>query len=276
MQNMRRFASAFSLALFSILLVFGSLSLSLAEVYSPAPLEATATFPATPVPLTATSTAPIPVDSPTATSTSTPTNTPQPAPSCPQPPIGWIFASVQAGDTLSLVAARYNTTPEQLRAVNCLLTDSLVQGSSLFVPAPLPTSALATSTPIRCGPPPGWVKAYVVRFGETLFGISQNYGISLSLLKVANCKDDRNLIFSGETLWVPNAPTRTPTSTITFTPNFSTPYPTEPLTETALPFTQTIFPFTATSVPSTNTPVPTNTLAPTLTASPTAFPTAVP
>lgn len=268
MQNMRQFASAFSLAFFSALLVLGSLSLSFAEVYSPAPPEATATFLATPVPLTATSTAPIPVNSPTTTSTSTPTDTPQPAPSCPQPPQGWISVSVQAGDTLTIVAARYNATPEQLRAVNCLLTDSLVGGSSLFVPAPLPTSAAVTSTPIRCGPPSGWVKAYVVHSGETLFSISQNYGITLSLLKSANCKDDRNLIFNGETLWVPNVPTRTPTKTATVMPDVVTVYPTEPLTETALPFTQTVFPFTATSVPYTTTPVPTNTLVPTLTPTP--------
>jgi LysM repeat protein len=249
MQNMRQFASAFSLALFSIILVFGSLSLSLAEVYSPASPEATTTFPATPVPLTATFTAPIPADSPTATSTSTSTNTPRPAPSCPQPPPGWISVSVQAGDTLNVVAARYNMTNEQLRAVNCLLTDSLVQGSSLFVPAPLPISAAATSTPIRCGPPSGWVKAYVVHSGETLFGISQNYGISLSSLKSANCKDDRNLIFNGETLWVPNAPTRTPTSMPAVIPDVVTVDPTEPLTETALPLTETPFPFTTTAVP---------------------------
>jgi LysM repeat protein len=265
MQNMRQFASAFSLALFSVLLVLGSLSLSLVEVYSPAPPETTASFPATPIPLTATFTAPIPVNSPTATGTSTPTNTPQPAPSCPQPPASWISASVQAGDTLNIVAARYNTTPEQLRTVNCLLTDSLVQGRSLFVPAPLPTSAAATSASIRCGPPSGWIKAYVVHSGETLFSISQSYGISLSSLKSANCKDDRNLIFNGESLWVPNIPTRTPTRTAAVSPDIVTMYLTEPLTETALPFT-------ATSVPFTNTPVPTITPAPTLTAGPIAIP----
>ena len=249
MQNMRQFASAFSLALISVLLVLGGLSLSLVEVYSPASPEATATFPATPMPLTATLTAPIPVNSPTTTSTSTPTNTPKPAPSCPQPSISWISAPVQAGDTLNTMAARYNTTPEQLRAVNCLLTDSLVQGSSLFVPAPFPTSAVATSIPIRCGPPFGWVKAYVVHSGETLFSISQNYGIPLSSLKFANCKDDRNLIFNGETLWVPNAPTRTPTSPVPVIPDVITVFPTEPLTETALPYTLTPFPFTETVVP---------------------------
>jgi LysM repeat protein len=256
MQSMRQFASSFLLALFSVLFVFGSLSLSLAEVYHLAPSEGTATMRATHAPLTVTSTLPIPLDSPTATSTSIPTDTPQPAPSCPQPPKGWISAPIQAGDTLNTVATRYNTTPEQLRAVNCLLADSLVQGSSLFVPPPLPVSVAVTSTPIHCGPPSGWVKAHVVHAGETLFGISQNYGISLFSLKLANCKDDRNIIFNGETLWVPNVPTRTPTSTMTFTPDLSTPYPTEPLTETALPFTQTILPFTATIVP-TNTPVPT-------------------
>ena len=163
--------------------------------------------------------------------------------------MGWISVSVQAGDTLNIVAARYNTIPDQLRAVNCLLADSLVQGSSLFVPAPLPTSAAATSTPIRCGPPPGWVKAYVVHSGETLFGISQNYGISLASLKLANCKDDRNLIFNGEILWVPNAPTRTPTSPAIVIPDVITVFPTEPLTETALPYTLTPFPFTETVVP---------------------------
>jgi LysM repeat protein len=249
MQNMRQFASAFSLALFSVLLVLGSLSVSLIEVYSPAPPEATATFPATPVPITVTFTALIPVHSPTATSTSTATKTPQPAPSCPQPPQGWISVSVQAGDTLNVVAARYNMTNEQLRAVNCLLTDSLVQGSSLFVPAPLPTSVVVTSTPIRCSPPPGWVKGYVVHSGETLFGISQNYGISLASLKLANCKDDRNLIFNGETLWVPNLPTLTPTSPAIVIPEVITVFPTEPQTETALPYTLTPFPFTTTVVP---------------------------
>jgi len=276
MQNMRQFASAFLLAFFSALLIVGSLSLSFAEVYSPSLPEATATFPETRAPITATFTAPIPVNSPTETSTSTPTDTPQPAPSCPQPPQGWISVSVQAGDTLSIVAARYNMTPEQLRAANCLLTDSLVDGSSLFVPAPLPTSAIIVNTPIRCGPPYNWVKAYVVRAGETLFSISQNYGISLSSLKSANCKDDRYIIFVGEVLWVPSFPTRTPTSAATIMPNIITVYPTEPLTETPLPFTQTIFP-SDTSVPSTNTPVPTTMPAPALPpSSPTAFFTITP
>jgi LysM repeat protein len=273
MQNMRRFTSAFSLALFSLLLVIGSLSLSFAEAYSPAPLEATSTHLTTPAPLTSTFTAPIPVNSSTATSTSTPTNTPQPAPSCPQPPMGWISAPVQAGDTLNTVATRYNTTSEQLRAVNCLLTDSLVQGSSLYVPPPLPSSVIENNTPVRCSPPSGWVKTYVVHYGETLFGISQSYGISLSSLKSANCKDDRNFIHTGELLWVPNIPTRTPTNTMTFsTSDFSTRYPTEPLTETALPYTQTNFPFTATSAPATITPNPTFISEPIFTASPSAGP----
>jgi LysM repeat protein len=145
-----------------------------------------------------------------------------------------------------MIAQRHNTTPEQLRVANCLLTNALIPGSRLFVP-PAPVS-----TPVRCGPPPGWIKGFTVHRGDTLFSISQSYGISLASLKLANCKDDRNLIFDGEVLWVPNITTRTPTMTSSSVPDYVTVYPTDPLTETSLPFTATIIP-SNTPVPATNT-----------------------
>ena len=266
MQGLRQFASAFLLAFFSIIFVLGSLSLSLAEVYNLTLPEATATFPAaTPMPLTATSTLPIPVNSPTATSTFIPTNTPQLAPSCQQPPAGWISAPVLPNDTLNSIAARYNTTPVLLRMVNCMFTDSLVSGSNIYVP-PFPTQ-----TPVRCGPYLGWVKTHVVRPGEYPFIIARSYGVTTLQILQANCLSESQYIYAGQVLWVPNVPTRTPTSTATLTLDISTPYPTLPLTATALPFTETVLPYTATILP-TNTAVPTNTLVPILTASPTAFP----
>ena len=265
MRGFRQFASAFLLAFFSALIVLGGLSLSLAEINNPIVLiQPTNTSFSTPRPLTATSTLSFFADTFTPTNTSLPTDTPQPAPSCPQPPVYWIAVAVFPNDTLNLLAARYNTTPELLRSVNCLLTDSLVPGSSLFVP-PVPTK-----TPVRCGPPAGWVKGYTVRPGDTLFSIAQSYGIPLPTLKTANCKDDRNLIFSGEVLWVPNIPTRTPTASPTIIPDYVTMNPTEPLTPTYLPFTGTPAP-THTSPPPTNTLPFTLTPPPTLTASPTAL-----
>jgi LysM repeat protein len=266
MQGFRQFASAFLLAFFSVLIVLGGLSLSLAEINNPASsIQQTNTPFATPQPITATATLPPSADTATATDTPLPTSTPQPAPSCPPPPTNWISVAVLPGDTLDTIAARHNTSPEQLRAVNCLLTDSVVQGSSLFVP-PAPTN-----TPIRCGPPFGWVKAYTVRPGETLFGISQSYGISLSSLKLANCKDDRNLIYPGETLWVPNLPTRTPTLTATSAPDYVTMNPTEPLTATYLPFTATFIPTDTQAPPTPTLPFTSTPPLPTPTASPTAF-----
>lgn len=257
MHGLRQFAGAFLLAFLSVLLVFGSLSLSLSEIYNLAPSESSTVFPATPVPLTATSTLPIPINSPTVTNTPFPSSTPLPAPSCPQPPSGWVSVRVQPGDNVYTVAARYNTTAIQLRAANCLVTDSLVQGSSIFVP-PAPTS-----TSVHCGPFPGWVKTYIVRHGDTLFSIAQSYGISLASLKLANCKDDRNLIFTGEMLWVPNIPTRTPTITVTSMPDYFTAFPTDPLTETSLPYTATTMPTNTPSPSSTPTPLPTLTSSPT-------------
>ncbi len=253
MQGLRQFASAFLLAFFSIVFVLGTLSLSLAEVHNQVVPQATATFPATPVPLTATSTLPIPVNSPTATSTFIPTNTPQPAPSCQQPPAGWISAPVLPNDTLNTIAVRYKTSPELLRTANCLFTDSLVSGSNIYVP-PFPTQ-----TPVRCGPYPAWVKTHVVRAGEYPFIIARSYGVTTQQILLANCLSDNQYIYPGQVLWVPNVPTRTPTSTVIFTPVLSTAYPTDPLTGTSLPFTETALPLTATSLPTTNTPVPVST-----------------
>jgi len=87
-------------------------------------------------------------------------------------------------------------------------------------------------------------------------------------LQKVNCKTTE-LIFTGEVLWVPNVATRTPYPTLL--PGVTaSPYPTDPLTETALPFTLTVIP-SNTPVPNTSTPVPTFTAIPTLTASPTPF-----
>jgi len=59
-----------------------------------------------------------------------------------------------------------------------------------------------TNTP--CIYPSNWY-LYTVQSGDTLFGISQWYGVSWQELAKANCKTSNN-IFVGETLYVPSRP----------------------------------------------------------------------
>jgi LysM repeat protein len=262
MQAVRRFLSAIGLSLISITLVLGGLSLALAESYTP--LLATPTAFNSPFPLTATPTLPAALLSATPLVSPTSSQTPLPPPFCPPPP-GWISMMVLPGDTLASIAARYQTTPQELGQANCLLTESLIPGSTLFVP-PLPTL-----TPIPCGPPPGWIYGYIVQAGDTLYHIAQQFYTTPSALQQANCKGNSTYLRVGERLWVPNVATRTPG--VTLIPDFSTPTPSEIPTTEAL--TETPVPATSTPLPS-ETPLPTNTLVPTLTASPTAFPTNTP
>jgi LysM repeat protein len=150
-----------------------------------------------------------------------------------------------------------------VRRANCLLIDSLVVGTVLYVPP------VATNTPAICNPgASGWVKSYTVKPGDTIYRIATDHYTTAGLLKSVNCRTS-DYIYTGEILWIPNVATRTPYPT-PLPGSTVTPYPTDPLTETALPFTLTAIP-SNTSVPPTATEIPTATAVPTTTASPTAF-----
>ncbi len=272
----RQFWSAMILAFVSIASVLGGISLSLAEnVSSETNFLPTSTntqnILSIPTLVTITSTLPPPINSPLPSNTALPTSTPLPAQSCPQPPAGWSPIITHNGDTLQIIATIYKSTPAELRAINCLLVDSLVPNTTLYVPpfSIISTATISTisfNTSITCAPPIGWVKTYTVKSGDTLFSIAQSFGVLLSSLQTANCIGSNYLIFAGQLLWVPNIPTRTPTAPSNpSATNTAIILPTDPLTHTALPFTATIFP-SNTPVPSTITPLPT------LTASPTAIP----
>ena len=272
-QGLRDFSNALVIALLSVGLMVGALSISLVEfVPEEAPAPTNVLLPS-PIPLTPTVTL-----SPTATflptetllpgtdtqtPTTSPTNTNIAVQSSCQHPAGWGQILVQSNDTLDSLAIRYRVNRDDLKRGNCLVGDNLIVNTVLYVP-PVPTSTVAGCVPGAFN----WFKNYVVKPGDTIYAISTNYNTTSGLLKSVNCRTS-DIIYSGEILWVPNSPTRTPFPTplpgVTVMPQ-----PTDPLTETALPFT-----FTA---PASNTPMPPATVAststPILTQTPslTAFP----
>jgi len=271
--HLRDFGNALVVALISIGLMVGALSISLVEFAPQATSTAVDKLPPSPLPLTATPTIPptltptLGLESPTPSLTPTPTNTSTPSTSC-LPPSGWGQIIIQAGETLDSIAARYSTSKDALRSANCLLIDNLVAGTILYAPP------VATTTPVVCTPGvAGWVKNYIVRPGDTFYAIATSHYTTSTQLKSANCRVS-DLVYVGEMLWVPNVATRTPYPTplpgSTITP---TTHPTDPFTETALPYTITVAP-SDTPVPATPTVIPTLTDAPTPTASLTPFPAA--
>jgi hypothetical protein len=251
MQGLRDLGNALVVALISVGLMIGALSISLVEfVPEEAPTATNNLFPS-PIPLTATLVPTLGPESPTPSITPTFTNTPTPPPSCP-PPAGWTQISIQFSETLEGLAVRYHTTSEQLRIANCLFTDNLIQGSILYVPL-----IGVTNIPSVCVPgQAGWIKNYVVQPGDSIFRIGYNHFTTTREMMTVNCRTSE-IIHVGEILWVPNVTPRTPSST---------PSP----TSTAIPST-----FTPTPT-NTATATPTNTAQPTLTASPTPSPTNTP
>ena len=224
MQTLRQLGVGLIVAIFSVILVIGGVFLSLAETLPPpsTPTQIPPTFPESfPTPTGILETATI---TPTETETQLPTVTASLAsaigsPTTCTPPSGWIIVTTGSGDTVYELAQRYKTTAENLNAANCLTSAELPAGLAIYVPA------VPTVTVIPCGPPFGWVRNYIVRRGDTLFGIALSYNITYPQLQRGNCMGSSTTIYAGQRLWVPNVPTRTPIPGVTTIPTFPTDTP---------------------------------------------------
>lgn len=201
----------------------------------------------------------------------TPTQVPATATSaCPYPE-GWVVYAIVPGDTLESLAQEWNTAAATLYEGNCLPSVSLVAGTNLYHPLPSTATSTATETaaatpvpessstmtPTRvlCGPPAGWI-TYIVKPGDNLFRIGLAYGVTVDMLKFANClRSDE--IRAGQRLYVPNVPTRVPS------PTPKTPAPTDPpvVETTEVPVKTTEAPVETTEAPVETTEAPANTAA---------------
>ncbi|RPJ25580.1 MAG: LysM peptidoglycan-binding domain-containing protein [Chloroflexi bacterium] len=268
MQAIRQLGGGVIIAIISVVLVLGGIFLSLAENL-PAPATPTQIPP----------TLPLSFPTPTATQapalqTATATETASPSPTATQPfaspasvtctpPTGWVRILSGTGDTVYSLAQRYKTSAENLSAANCLTSFDLPVGYVLYVP-PVPTVTI-----VPCGPPAGWVKTHIVQRGDNLYRIALSYGLSYPQLQRANCMGGSTTIYTGQRLWVPNIPTRTPVPGVTIIPDFPT--ETSSPTATNIPTGLPTSTATATQPPtatSTSVPTATSTSIPTATSTP--------
>lgn len=128
------------------------------------------------------------------------TTTVAPASTVPRPADGKY--TVQSGDTLALIAARFGVTQAALAAANGITDPNMITtGMKLTIPAPPPTTTTTTAPP-----PPTTTHApttYTVKAGDSLSSIAAQFGISQSVLAAANNITDPDKIYVGQVLKIP-------------------------------------------------------------------------
>lgn len=116
---------------------------------------------------------------------------PAPAPAKPAPapkPAGRTY-TVQAGDTLSGIAAKYGTTWQHLQQLNGLANPNLIHPGQV-----LKVTGTAPSKPAPAK------RTYTVQSGDTLSGIAAKYGTTYQALAAKNGIANPNLIYPGQKL----------------------------------------------------------------------------
>ena len=116
--------------------------------------------------------------------------------------------TVQAGDTLYGISRKSGVSVDQLLSVNALSTSSVIhpgQTLSLGTPTQQTNSTVATTVSIQSVSSTAKATAngyYTVKAGDTLYGISRKFGMSLSQLISANGISTSSVIQPGQTLRV--------------------------------------------------------------------------
>lgn len=120
--------------------------------------------------------------------------------------------TVVKGDTLYAIAKKFSATVAELKSLNGLKTDALKIGQVLKVPGQTPpTPPPPVKPPVQ--PPAGDTsktpKKYIVAKGDTLYGISRRFGVTVYSLKKLNNMESAALRV-GQTLLIPTSATTPP------------------------------------------------------------------
>ena len=124
--------------------------------------------------------------SPSPTTDPTPTSTPIPD-----------FHVVEEGETLTTIGAIYGVEPDNIAAKNDISDpNKILVGQRLLLP--VPGEELPERETGRIDP-----QTYIVQEGDTLFGLSQAFGVSIEALMEINNIEDQNKLFEGLRLTIP-------------------------------------------------------------------------
>ncbi|MCI1209243.1 MAG: M23 family metallopeptidase [Treponema sp.] len=115
--------------------------------------------------------------------------------------------TVKKGDTLYSIGRKYQLTVQELRTANNMdESDMLKAGSVIIVPgADIGNAAALTAAPSETAQTSGGRQEYLVRKGDTFYGISRKYHITLSELFAMNGLGSGAVLKAGQKLFVPAA-----------------------------------------------------------------------
>ncbi len=129
----------------------------------------------------------------------------------PQPAATYATYTVQRGDSLSIIAAQFNTSYITLMQLNGIADPNfLAVGQVLQVPAPAGAPAPTTSSP-AVPAEPVTTGVYTVQRGDSLSTIAAQFGINYFELAQLNGIGNLDVLRVGQVLQVPGAPPPAPT-----------------------------------------------------------------
>ncbi len=125
---------------------------------------------------------------------------PSPAPAARPTAAPMSTYRVQAGDTVSAIAARSGTTVQAIVSANNLNSRALIKvGQTLRIPGTVAVASTTSSSSSRSA------TTHTVRSGDTVSALAKRYGTSVQAIVSANNLNSRALIIIGQQLTIPGS-----------------------------------------------------------------------
>lgn len=109
---------------------------------------------------------------------------------------------VQPGDSLFLIAKKFNTTVNDLKQINKLTSNTIYVGQTLKLTEKTTVAPKETQQPVQT------THTYSVKSGDSLFKIAQRFNTTVDSLKKANILTT-NTIYVGQKIKIPSTTTGT-------------------------------------------------------------------